>query len=203
MAVPDGAILRVVASLLFPESVIAQNVFYAVFADTGASNDDDDVISDLVDWIEGIYANLNAQIQLDVSATDIKVYIYDATDPDWDEVGSDVLSDAFAGTDEMLPHGVAAVQHAKTTNPDVQATKYWGGFDEDTQNKSIVTSTATTALVAAGLDWVTAFVGAATGGDFGPGVWSPTMTNFLLFNGVYVTNGYMGYQRRRKPGVGI
>lgn len=203
MAVPDGTILRVVASLLFPESVIAQNIFYAVFADTGGSDDDDDVISDLADWIEAIYDELAAEIQLDVQLTDIKVYFYDAGDDDWDELGADVLSDSFTGADEMLPHGVAAIQHAKTTNPDVQASKYWGGLDEGAQNKSILSANTITALTAAGLEWVTAFVGAATGADFGPGVWSPTKVNFFLFNGVYVTNGYMGYQRRRKPGVGI
>jgi hypothetical protein len=34
------------------------------------------------------------------------------------------------------------------------------------------------------------------------GVYSPTKANFLLASGVIVVNAILGYQRRRKPGVG-
>lgn len=203
MAVADGAILRIVASLLFPESVIAQNVFYAVFADTGASNDDQDVVDDLAEWLEDAYTLIAGFIDTSVSLTDIKVYNYDSIDDDWDEVGAASIGLAFTGTTDMLPHGVAYLLHAKTTDPDVQAAKFIGGFTEGGQADGIWLSSINTVMATWAADWVTAFVGTATGGDFSPGVWSVAQQVFKVFNGVINLNSIPAYQRRRKPGVGI
>ena len=203
MAVADGAILRIVASLLFPDSVIAQNVFYAVFADTGASNDEEDVVDDLIDWVNDMYADLEARMDSDVDLDEIKAYVYDPSDDDWDEIGSGPGTDAFVGAASMAPHGVAALQHANTFDPDVSGHKYWGGFSQSSMDDSDIVGSLITDLVALAITWTTAFVGTATGGDFGPGVWSPTRINFFLFNGTVFTNAQVAYQRRRKPGVGI
>lgn len=203
MSIPDGAILRIVLSLLFPDSAIAQNVFYTVFTDTGTSDDDDDVLTDLETWIETIYANLNAAVDSGISMAGMKVYIYDASDPDWDEVGVAFPTDGFSGAGDAMPNGVAALSHATTTNPDVTGAKYWGGNTDTSTVENDYTAGSLAAYQNACDDWVTNFVGAVTGADFGPGVWSPTKTNFFLFNGVYSTNAQVAYQRRRKPGVGI
>lgn len=203
MAVPDGAILRIVASLLFPESVIAQNVFYAVFTDTGGSDADQDVIDDVGIWVDAIMTTLAGNIYDGVSLDEVKVYIYDAGDDDWDELGDTTPIFVGASSADMLPHGVAAVVHAKTSNPDVQAAKYFGGFTESTQEDGILNGGALTALGLAADEWSEPFVGANSGGDIFPGVWSPTKTNFFYFNQVETINAILGYQRRRKPGVGI
>jgi len=203
MAVADGAILRIVASILFPESVIAQNVFYAVFADTGTSDDEADVVTDLGTWLEDMYDHLDGECIATLASGGFKVYNYDSIDDDWDEVGADTWADTFAGAGDMLPHGVAAVIHAKTTDPDVQAAKFLGGLTEDTQDNSILEATPLAELANFANEWTAPFVGAATGADFAPGVWSVAQQNFFLFNGVEVINATLGYQRRRKPGVGI
>lgn len=202
MAVPTDAILRVVISLLAPESVIMQNVFYTLFKNTGGSDDEADVIDDLVDWAEDIYTNLNVYMDADVELSLLQVYLRDVVGGDWDEVGIGSLTDAFAGSVDMLPHGAAAVVHAKTTNPDRQGSKFFGGFSETAQNNSNLVGPLVTALIAAGADWVTDFVGAASGSTFDPGVWSPTDEVFYSFSGTIDISNYMGYQRRRKPGVG-
>jgi hypothetical protein len=203
MAVSDGAILRVVASMLFPDSVIAQNVFYAVFADTGGSDDEDDVVSDLVDWCEAMFGEITGMIVNDVTTSEIQVYEYDAGDDDWDEVGSASWSVTFTDTADMMPHGVAAVLHNKTSDPDTWATKYIGGLGETQALDSDIIAGALADLADFVTDWNTSFIGAATGGTFGPGVWSEKDTVFKLFNGTGSVNGILGYQRRRKPGVGI
>lgn len=203
MAVSDGAILRIVASLLFPESVIAQNIFYTVFTDTGTSDDEDDVISDLVTWIESMYTQLNSWMNDEIAGSQIQVYYYDSVDDDWDEVGSEPITVAPTSNNDMLPHGCAGIMHAKTSNPDVQATKYFGGLTEGSCTGSSLGALLTAKMVDLGDAWVAPFVGGITGADFGPGVWSTAKTNFFLFNGVFVINGDIGYQRRRKPGVGI
>lgn len=201
--IPDNTVLRLVASILLPDQVIAQNVFYLLFRDTGASADADDLLSDCVDYIEGIYADFNGYIMATAAAAGLQVYNYDAVDDDWDEVGSLPWTDGFSAGGDMLPHGVAAVLHAKTTDPDVQATKYIAGMNEASSEGSDLITAAITALVLIVSDWVQDDVGAATGGDLQPGVWSPKNTAFFQFNNIGVVNHLVGYQRRRKPGVGI
>ena len=203
MAVADGAILRIVASLLFPESVIAQNVFYAVFTDTGTSDDEVDVVDDLAEWLEDAYALLDSWVDSSVSLDGIKVYNYDSIDDDWDEVGDVAIGLGFSGATDMLPHGVAYLTHAKTTDPDVQAGKYIGGWTEGCQADGLFSGTINTLMGTWAAAWVAPFVGTITGADFGPGVWSVAQNNFFLFNGNVVLNAIPAYQRRRKPGVGI
>lgn len=203
MAVADGTILRIVASLLFPENVIAQNIFYAVFTDTGTSDDEQDVVDDLATYIEAIYDLADSNISDEITLTGVKVYEYDSGDDDWDEVGDAVINHTFGSANDMSAHGVSVVLHAKTTDPDVQAAKYFGGWTEQMIIDGLFISAMTALVLSMGAEWTAPFVGAITGADFGPGVWSPTETNFFLFSGTEVFNLIPGYQRRRKPGVGI
>ena len=203
MAVADGAILRIVASLIFPESVIAQNVFYAVFADTGTSADEQDVVDDLGDYIDDIYNDISALVCDDVSLSDIKVYVYDSTDDDWDEIGTAVLTTTMNLADDMLPHGVAYLVHAKSIDPDVTASKYFGGIGETRADDGEWNASTVTPMANALATWITSFVGSATGADFAPVVWSTVQSQARLFSGTVIANLTPAYQRRRKPGVGI
>lgn len=203
MAISEGTVLRIVGSLLFPDSVIAQNVWNAVLTTAGPSSDEDDVVSDMADWIEAIYTPFIANIQEDIITTDLKVYEYDPVDEDFDEVGATTWSVTFTNTLDMLPHGVACIMHMRTTDPDVQGTKFIGGIGETTVDVSDLTGGLLTNMGLALVEWYTQFEGAATGATFTPAVWSPT--NLLAFGSLsdgYV-NAQVGYQRRRKPGVGI
>ena len=203
MAIPTDAILRVVWQMLLPDNVILQNVFYATFDNDGTSDIDADVVLDLVEWMESIFGNLAGSIDSDVVVQEMIAYIRDIVGGDWDEIGTGVPAITPTATGAMAPHGVAALQHARTTNPDVSAHKYYGGLPDDSVLDSDLTTGILVNIVLAGSDWVTAFVGTDTGSGFTPGVWSPTKADFFSFNGVFVTNGQVAYQRRRKPGVGI
>lgn len=203
MSISSGTILKVVVSLLMPDSVIAQNIFYTVVTDLITSDDEGDVVSDIQDWVEAMYAPLNNYIVLGVEASDFKVYEYDPIDDDWDEVGADTWVDGFANASDMIPHGVAAISHAKTIDPDVQGTKFIPGFGDTVFIESDLSAGGVTAMGNFNDVWVTPFGGTATGGDFVPGIWSTVGVVFKLFNGNWVVNGVAGYQRRRKPGVGI
>jgi hypothetical protein len=156
----------------------------------------------MVDWVEAMYFQLVDRVADVVHASDVKVYEYDPVDEDWDEVGSNTWDDFFNGATDMFPHGVAAVVHAKTTDPDVQATKYLAGLTENQALDSDLIANAVTDLALFCDLWTTARVGAATGGDITPGVWSVAQGQFRGFLGGYVVNSLLGYQRRRKPGVG-
>lgn len=203
MALQANDILKVVLSLAFPDSVVAQNVFWVLFEADGGSADEQDALNDLEDWIEGMYTRIISNVADRVTLDDIKVYVYDSVDEDFDEVGDETVAVAFSNGNEMLPHGMAAVSNASTVDPDVQGRKYWGGFCEDYNDDGYLTGTLIANLALATGDWITPFTGGATGSGFIPGVWSPTRVAFRAFDDDTTTNLVWGYQRRRKPGVGI
>ena len=202
MVISSGTVLKVVASMLFPDSVIAQNVFNVVVTDLVTSDEGEDVLADCITWLEDMYTHFLAQIANDVTTSEATVYEYDSGEDDWDEVGTDTWSVTFTNANEMLPHGIAVVVHARTVDPDTLGTKYIGGFTEDAQNNSNVGAGVITDMVDFLAEWVTPFVGVETGGTFGPVIWSPTDTTPRVMSGTGYVNGQVGYQRRRKPGVG-
>lgn len=202
MTISSGTVLKVVASLLLPDDVIAQNVFNAVVTDLSTSDAEEDVVDDCVDWIEALYSDVADQIADVVTASDVKVYEYDDIDDDWDEVGTGDNTVSFTAIGEMVSHGVALIAHMRTIDPDTQGTKYIPGCAESGVNASNLGGAPLAAMADFVATWFTPFVGAETGGTFSPVVWSPTDTTprAAILSG-YV-NGQVGYQRRRKPGVG-
>jgi hypothetical protein len=203
MVIPTNAVLKVVLSLLFPDSAIAQNVFFTLFENDGGSDDRDDVLDDLVDWMEDIYGALNTAVDSGISITGFKCYIRDDPGDDWDEVGIAFPTDGFSAAGDAMPNAVSALLHAHTQNPDVIAAKYFGGNTDTSTIENDFTGGAIASYSNAGAAWVDPFVGAASGSGFIPGVWSPTKVEFFPFSTAYSINAQVAYQRRRKPGVGI
>jgi len=203
MAISSGTVLKIVASLLLPDASLAQNVFYAVITDLVTSDDDDDVVSDMVDWVEAMFFQIVDEVSSQVASAGLTVYEYDSVDGDWDEVGTTTWDDFFDGSGDMLPHGVAAIVHAYSLDPDVAGRKYIAGLIESVCAESDLTAGAITALGDFGTQWTTPRTGTATGGTIAPGVWSNAQDQFRAFLVDYAVNGVVGYQRRRKPGVGI
>lgn len=133
----------------------------------------------------------------------MRAYVYDPVDDDYDEVGSEALTFTPVNATHALPHGVAGLVNCKTTDPDVNGKKYFGGLAEDQHDDGVWSSAFLTLLTAAAAEWVTPFVGAVTGADFTPGVWSPTRSIFYAMSGTVILPAIAAYQRRRKQGVGI
>ena len=203
MTIPTNAILKVVLSMLFPDNAIAQNVFYTLFENDGASNDKYDVLDDLETWMEDVYGDLAAAVDAGISITGMKVYIRDVPGGDWDEVGLAFPSDTFSAVGDAMPNAVCALLHALTDNPDVIGAKYFGGNTDTATVENDFTAGSIETYILAGAEWVDPYVGAVTGSGFIPGVWSPTNLAFYPFSTAYSVNAQVAYQRRRKPGVGI
>ena len=202
MSVVTNTVLRAVASLLMPESVIAQNIFYSLISGGGGPWDDDDVVSDIVDWIEDIYTSWGSIGDNNVALNTIQVYKYDSIDDDWDEVGDDTSEVDGLVAGDLLPHGVAGYTIARTLDPDVSASKYWPGITETSQTEGSWVGAALTQMLAMNVIWMEDDVGAASGADFNPGVWSVKNNAFFEFGDTHLVKGSPAYQRRRKPGVG-
>ena len=203
MSLSVGDILKIVAVMAYTDGNIMENVFAAEIVAGSGPFDEEDVLDDMKDWIEDIYDNLTARISSYVDGSEVRVYRYDSGDDDFDEVGTTGFSWNPSGGTEELPRGVAALINAKTTDPDVNGKKYFGGFCEGFLDLGLWGSATAAALVTLTADWYTAFTGTDSAADFQPGVWSPKNKDIYPLSGTFVIPLIPAYQRRRKQWVGI
>ena len=203
MTVVTGDVLRVVASQLWTDGNVAQNVFNVKMGGSGSPWDEDDILDDAEDWLDDMYANLVTYISNALDGNELLVYKYDTVHDDWDEVGSQAWT--FEGTQatDELPRGVAGLVRLWTDDPDVQGKKYIPGLCEAHLNSGLFDGGLITALLAFAADWYLPFVGAASGGTFTPGVWSVVGKVFQAALDHFATSTIPAYQRRRKRNVGI
>ena len=201
MAVQNGERLKVVQSINMPQNVIAQNVFYfkCVFQD---SQDEGDVVDNLEIWIETLYTGINGSVSNECTMGTMLVYEYDGASEDWDLIGEASPTVTFGATAEMLPHGVCMVVRAYTTDPDVIGRKYIPGFTEDLSADGAWTAGGLADAAGFGDDWDnTRSIDANN--SLEPGVFSTRYLDVIQLNGTEVVLANPGYQRRRRPGVGI
>lgn len=203
MSITDGEILRIVASFLWTDGNVAQNVFNAVVTGGGAPFDEVDILDDAEDWLDDMYANLAGNISILMPGNELLVYKYDSIDDDWDEVGSQAWTFSPTQDTDELPRGVAALVRLWTTDPDVQGKKYIPGLTENTATDGLWVAGLVTNLLAFAADWYLPFVGAASGATFTPGIWSVVGTVFKAGIDHVATSTIPAYQRRRKRNVGI
>lgn len=203
MSITVGDILKIVAVLQWVDGDIMQNVFNLEVIGSGGPYDEEDVVDDMVEWMDDLYGASPARVSEDVDGAEVRVYVWDPGDQDWDEVGID--SFGFLGTDtaDVLPRGVALLVNAKSTDPDVNGKKYFGGATEATQTDGLWTAAMIASYVSIATIWVQDFVGTTTGADFDPGIWSVKNLSFHGMTGTIIIPSIPAYQRRRKQGVGI
>jgi len=202
MTVATGDILRVVATMLWDDGNIMQNVFNAVVTGGGGPWADADIIDDAETWLDDMYSAFTTIAVDVVSGNQLQVYKYDAVGDDWDEVGSKAWGWAPSSVGEQMARGVACLIGARTENADVSGRKYIGALSE----AQLVLGLWNATIAAAGLlwaaDWITDFVGSDSAADWGPGVWSPTLKELVEFSDSISVTLIPAYQRRRKRGVG-
>lgn len=203
MSVVANDVLRVVASFLWIDGDINQNVFNIRAPAAGGPWDDTDVVDDMEDWLDNMYANFVNIITEDVAGNEVIVYKWDAVGGDWDEVGSQSWGFTPTYTASYLPKAVAALVRLWTTDPDVQGKKYIPGLTQGHNTDGLWLGSMLTALLAFGADWYLPFVGSATGVTFTPGIWSVVGSLFRAGVDHIAANAIPAYQRRRIRNVGI
>lgn len=203
MSVIDGDVLRVVASLLWTDGNINQNVFNCRMSGAGSPWDDDDIIDDAEEWLDNMYANLVTHMSNEIDGNEVIIYKRDVAHDDWDEVGSQSWVFNPVNSAEELPRGVAGLVRLWTYDADVQGKKYIGALTEDGLTDGLWVGGLITNLLAFAADWYLPFVGIASGGTFTPGVWSVVDTVFRQALDHFATSTIPAYQRRRKRTVGI
>lgn len=203
MSITDGTILRIVASFLWTDGNIVQNVFNAVVTGAGTPWDDEDIVDDADAWLDNMYANLSTHLSEYLDGNHVNVYKYDAIDDDWDEVGSQSWTFNPTNVNDEMPRGVAGLLNLWTTDPDVQGKKYIPGLTEGGLTDGLIGAGGLTDLLLFAADWATAFTGGVSGATWTPGIWSVAGTVFKAAVDHYSASAIPAYQRRRKRGVGI
>lgn len=203
MSVTSGDILRIVATYLWTDGNVMQNVFNAVVTGAGSPWDDDDIVADGLAWVQNLYANWTSILVNDVDGSQVVGYVYDPIDDDWDELASDNWTFNPTSVAEQIPRGVALLINMKSTDPDVSGKKYIGGFGEGSVTDGLWVAGSVAAAIAFAADWNAPFTGATSGASWQPGIWSPTDTVFRATDSTAIIPLIPAYQRRRKRGIGI
>lgn len=102
-------------------------------------------------------------------------------------------------TGDGLPQGNAAVLNFPTAQAGVQGRKYIGPLVENGQNNGILTAPLLADMATWAAEFLDGFI--ASTEDFLPGVMSTKLGHGVLLVST-VLNAIVGYQRRRKSGVG-
>ena len=202
MAVNQFDALKVVVSLAMPGDTIAQNVFYCEYTD-GLEADDADVTDDCEAWVIEMYAHILSILADTVSVNEINVYKKTSAVPlEYDLIGTAAGTQVGTAVTDPLPNGVAFVLRAGTIVAKTVARKYLPGLSEAQSAGAAWVAGAVTDVIAFGVDWVTGpdTVGSRT---YNGGVVSSKDGLFKAFNAAAIISTIPGYQRRRKPGVGI
>lgn len=203
MSVATESVLRVVASMLWTDGNVNQNVFNCKITGGGGPFDDQDVADDCEDWLDNLYANMTGDCSDEIDGNEVLVYKWDTPGQDWDEVSSQGWIWNPSQASDQLPRGVAGLVRLWTTDPDVQGKKYLPALCEGDIVDGLIAGGIITNMLAFAADWYTPFVGAATGATFTPGIWSVVGSVFRAGVDHIAANAIPAYQRRRKRNVGI
>lgn len=203
MSIVDGDILKIVASMLWTDGNVNQNVYNAEVSGGGGPYADSDIVDDAEAWLDNLYANVTTYCSDEIDGNEVLVYKYDAVGDDWDEVGSQSWTWNPTAATEQLPRGVAALLRLWTDDPDVQGKKYIPGLTEGHLTDGLFVSGLIANLLAMAADWYLPFTGGTSGATWTPGVWSVVGKVIEAAVDHFATSTIPAYQRRRKRNVGI
>ena len=200
MTIAGGSSLKVTQEVIMPDSVVAMNIFYFV-ADFAVDQYETAIVNNSKLWIEALYGSLVDEMSDLLTLGTMTVYGYNSITDLWDNKGTHAPSVTFTGESEMLPHGVAALVRAYSTDSRAIARKYLPGFVEVAQADGVWVSSVLAAL-ADFLDLWGTVQEISTGNELVPAVWSVAQSRTFELTGTGVILSEPAYQRRRRPGVG-
>lgn len=193
-----GDIIEVVAQMVIGVDVTILNVFHARVDEAGGVSDED-VVDDLGEWMDGVYDNIDSNMEENVDF-DLITYKNISAEVDLGASGWPTLtSGGYVG--ERLPEGVAGLSLARTGAPRHAGRKYWGGFGEGHVADGLWGPSVLANMAAAASDAYTPFT-SSNGYEYTPVVVDRTTGEGREPNTLVTTN-VPAYQRRRRPGTGI
>lgn len=201
MSLSSGDVIRVVLAFTMPSEVVMQLVTHYLIG-TGSDIDENDALDEIEAVLATAWANIEDDVVDSVLGQTLKLSLWDTVEKRFDEVATKAVT-AFDGTsiEEMLPHGAAAVCRFFTSQGRRQGRKFISGLGEGQQHNGLLESAPLAALVLFAADWVLGVVVDST--NVNQGVYDTALESFKGFQQSVAVNTIVGYQRRRKAGVGI
>lgn len=202
MDIVVGDVLKVLLFFALPGEVTALNVFYFL-ASSITSGDPTDVLADMGSAAIRYYSQLLPTMSGDVESVRLELAVRDVANDQWDTIAA-LPFDAITGSSgsNPLPTGTGSQITIYGDVPRRRTRTFYVGLTEDNSNAGILDTEAFVDLALAAADRLDVWSGVH--GEYNPGFWSVTQNEFIetVDNSVRV-NDIVGYQRRRKQGVGI
>ena len=203
MGLDAGEVVRAVAKMTDINGSLIENVYH--WYNSGSIEVPSvDLLNAIEARLSTAYANIESHMPDTLTPLEIACDIVDFVGGVLKVVGpiGDIAWTNWAGgtsSGDGLPQGAAAVVNFPTLESGVQGRKYMGPLSEGSQNNGILTSTAQTNLGLFGDD-VRAIL-TVSAQNLLSCLMSTKFDNFRTLAGVIVP-AVIGYQRRRKSGVG-
>lgn len=201
-----GDIIRVALTGYGPGNAVWQNVWH--YAMTGGAGAAESVfLSGLVAKHADTWDEMDALISDEYGATIFDAWVRDPSLQVWNGIGQ-ISAGPLAGLNvqDPEPHGVALVGLVVTELARRQGRHFLPGINEDQVDLGLLDAAGLTAFAFYMAEFVEDIV--VTGGTFTWCTYNDTPGSDYeesesLYNGTVVINEIVGYQRRRKPLVGI
>lgn len=206
MTIDVGDVLQVVQTWTTPGNEVAQNVWHLEMV-SGAGADEVDILAALNTQQDVAMGAIDSYINTGFEIVEIALLKRNLSTHEWDGLGSTQLTaSAGASASDYLPHGVAMVCRYQTALARRQGRQFIPGWVDAAVLDGVFASTYLAAAAAYMGYWGTDI--SVTGGllqvcTYNVEPASAYYESSSLANGTYLINEVPGYQRRRKPGVGI
>lgn len=194
--------IKVVLTWLLTGDDFAQNVFH--FSIDGALPADDQAWLDLITaWVVAVFDTDDDVMSDECSLNEINISVLNQTTGEFDPAIQGVAG-AFTGasTSTMLPHGTGPVLERFSTNPRSTGRCFLPGLPTGGQADGQISSGFLTSLLAVATRMATNYNGAG-GAILVPRIFSRGTLATNAVTGAVRVSATPGYQRRRKPGVGL
>lgn len=203
MSIAEGTIIKIAQNYLLPDEQTAVNVYWAEVNNNAGPGDlaDADVLVAVSNWLDLLYAEVVATMADVVISTICEVWTVNEVTGDLTPVGDEATTWDGTSVNDPLPNGVSAICSMKTSETDVTGRKFLAGYHDTAADDNNLITTALVRLVDFALYWATQYVD-ANDVVLDPGVYSTALASFFGATGTIIANAIVGYQRRRKPGVG-
>lgn len=201
MTIATNDLVQATMTIALPSGVRANNIFtmrYNGIIDVANGV----AATEFVDWAQLMYSQLSTIVISASGVLSVRVLTLNTDGTVKELIADEAVNEFGAGGTEMLPHGAAAVIRAATTDPRAFARRFIAGINEAQQTSSAWAAGTLTALAAFGVEWMAGPFANAIGGLYSQGVLNILTGQFRECLGTVVVSGTVGYQRRRKPGVG-
>lgn len=198
--------VRVALTGTSPGPNVFQNVWHYIMTGGAGADENDFLAAVAAQWATAI-ANVIGWMSNQYSFHTFEAWLRDTGNHRWDGIASLPITPVTGGSgSDGMPHGAAAITRIITGRLRRQGRNFLPGFNEAASNNGVFLSGVLTDMADYALDF--SDVVTPTGGTF---TWctynddpvSPVYESESQEAGGVIANGVVGYQRRRKPGVGL